>query len=107
MNTFPLSPFLEALAGDGIRPTLHDYERISMALQAQVLWTLSQLRDVLLALLVRNEDQQDIFIRRFEEFFDSDIQIKKKFEKADIDKILADLQQLAKPKPFIQTQLGR
>ena len=51
MNPFPLTPFLTALATDGISVTLHDYDRISLALQAEGPWTVERLRHVLVALL--------------------------------------------------------
>jgi len=66
---FPLASFLHVLEGDGFRLTVRDYDRIALVLATDGDWTLARLRSVLCALLARNEDQQDLFARRFDEFF--------------------------------------
>ncbi|CAK8725493.1 hypothetical protein KKHLCK_16860 [Candidatus Electrothrix laxa] len=66
---FPLTSFLHVLEGDGFRLTVRDYDRIALVLATSGDWTLVRLRSVLCALLARNEDQRDLFERRFDEFF--------------------------------------
>ena len=66
---FPLASFLHVLEEDGFRLTVRDYDRIALVLATDGDWTLARLRSVLCALLARNEDQQDLFARRFDEFF--------------------------------------
>lgn len=63
MNTFPLSPFLESLAADDFQTTLDDYRRIAIVFQSKENWSINYLKNVLLALLVKNEEQKEIFNR--------------------------------------------
>jgi len=65
----PLSVFVESLRADGFQPTLHDYRRINLALQAEGEWQIIQFRDMLAALLVKSPEQDIIFQRRFKAFF--------------------------------------
>ncbi len=71
MHHFPLNPFLELIKND-IPICVRDYERISIALQGTGPWSIERLKDVLLALLVKNQDQQNKFLRRFDAFFPVD-----------------------------------
>ncbi|MFO1429396.1 MAG: formylglycine-generating enzyme family protein [Candidatus Competibacteraceae bacterium] len=68
-DIFPLAPFLLSLATIDIRPTLRDYERISRVLRTGGRWDIERLRFTLVALLVRNPDQEIDFRRRFDSFF--------------------------------------
>src|SRR4051812_7114214 len=95
MTEFPLEPFLVALAADGMLLTLRDYERIAIVLQTDGLWTITRLRDTLLALLARDEDQQQLFLRRFNEFFTRGL-ADRAFAHVDVTQALADLAQLAR-----------
>jgi hypothetical protein len=95
MNAFPLAPFLASLDGDGLRPTLHDYERISMVLSTSGPWTLYRLRSVLVALLARDEEQQELLIRRFNNFFQIDLDAERIFAEVDVQRALKDLSELA------------
>ena len=95
MNAFSLAPFLASLESDGIRPTLHDYERISLALWAEAPWTVTRLRGVLSALLVKDEDGEAIFTRRFDQFFSLLPDAQANFSKLNVDGALADLLALA------------
>ena len=97
MDDFPLNPFLASLAADGIRPTIGDYERVSLALRAAGPWTLTRFRDMLLALLARNQDQQEVFLRRFDDFFQLDAD--DAFADVDLERALADLRRLAQARP--------
>ncbi|MGH7492673.1 MAG: hypothetical protein ACREOO_09790 [bacterium] len=104
MNAFPLAPFLTSLTSDGIHTTLDDYTRISLALRADGRWTLPGLRDVLLALLVKDEAQERLFTKRFNAFFQIEGENQAEFEELDIQRALADLQALTReswpaPKP--------
>ncbi len=67
---FPLAPFLASLASDGLRASLDDLDRIALTLGCGGPWSRDRLRGILLAILVRNEDQEAIFRKRFAEFFD-------------------------------------
>ena len=69
-DAFPLAPFLASL-GDDFELGLRDYQRISLALRSDGPWTLDQLRHVLVSLVVRQEAQEDVFLRRFDRFFDT------------------------------------
>ncbi len=105
MNSFPLAPFLAALAADGIIVALHDYRRISLALQAGETWTLARLRGVLQALLVSNEEQEAVFLRRFEHFFDP-LAAETLFPQLDLDRALQDLRTVAE-QPVLRRDLVR
>lgn len=72
MDSFPLTPFFASLAADGIRVRVSDYDRLSLVLRTGGPWSLSQLRGVLLALLVHDPTKQKPFIDRFDSFFDID-----------------------------------
>ena len=92
MHDFPLAPFLTALGADGFHVTLHDYERLHLALRGSGPWTLKRLRDVLLSLLVRDEEQETIFLRRFDSFFDPGLDTP--FSELDLESALDDLHTL-------------
>jgi hypothetical protein len=95
MNNFPLCPFLATLAADGIRLTLRDYARLQLALQTGGPWSLARLRDTLLALLVKDADQQALFLRRFHEFFATELANADGLSAVDLERALAELKQLA------------
>lgn len=84
MNDFFLKPFLDILAVDDIRVTISDYSRITLALRAEGPWDLERLRGVLLALLVKSPEQEELFLKRFESFFDSDLSISAEHLVADV-----------------------
>ncbi|ETX03174.1 MAG: hypothetical protein ETSY1_01000 [Candidatus Entotheonella factor] len=92
---FPLAPFLAALDTDGIAVTLHDYDRISLALRAEGGWTVIRLRRVLMALLVCDDEQEAVFLRRFDAFFDAQLDADAVFPQLDVERALADLRRLA------------
>lgn len=91
MIDFPLHTFLASLEADEIRLTVRDYERIGLALRTGGAWTLTRLRDTLLALLAKNEEQRDRLTRRFNEFFPP-----RECGEVDIARILEDLRRLAR-----------
>jgi formylglycine-generating enzyme required for sulfatase activity len=68
MNLFPLTPFLDKIKDD-IPLCVKDYERMILVLQGRGPWSMERLKDSLLALLVKNPDQQEKFLRRFDAFF--------------------------------------
>jgi len=78
----PFSVFIESLRTAGFQVTLHDYQRINLILRTRGAWQLTQLRDMLAALLVKTPEQDMIFQRRFETFF-------KVLEQAQCDKSLS------------------
>ena len=73
----PLTIFIESLRTDGFQPTPHDYHRIHLALQTGGDWQITQLRDILAALLVKNPEQEIIFQQRFDAFFEKETFLKK------------------------------
>ena len=101
MNDFPLYPFLAALAADGIHLTLRDYERVYLALQTSGPWTLTRLRDTLLALLAKDEEQHELLRRRFSEFFAAELALEADVAALDIQQLLTDLRQMAATRALI------
>lgn len=99
MNALPLAPFLAALASDGIRLTLRDYERINLALHSAGDWTLPRLHDVLLALLAKDQAQQEILTRRFKEFFQLPPKGERQLSAVELDRVIAELRSLSPAPP--------
>ncbi|MCP4403331.1 MAG: hypothetical protein GY801_39235, partial [bacterium] len=101
MNDFPLQPFLIALTRAGIRLTVRDYERIRLVLHnTDGPWTIVRLRDVLSALLVKGEEQQDRFGREFNKWFSAQGDAEEQFtEPIDIQLVLQELRQLVRETP--------
>jgi formylglycine-generating enzyme required for sulfatase activity len=99
MTSFPLDPFLTTLAADGIRLTSRDYERIALVLQTGGPWTAARLRTTLLALLARDEAQQELIAQRFEDFFTLADAAAAEYAPADPQRILADLRERAQTAP--------
>ncbi|MCP5087948.1 MAG: SUMF1/EgtB/PvdO family nonheme iron enzyme, partial [Rhodobacteraceae bacterium] len=93
-----MQPFLKLLETDGIRLTVRDYVRISLVLQTGGEWTLTRLRDTLLALLAKNVEQQEILLQRFDQCFTREIDPDQSLADLDIQRVLADLKQLAQGK---------
>ena len=52
---------------------------------------MERLKNVLISILARNEDEQQIISRRFDRFFDQGTDEQKKFPEVDIQKVLNDL----------------
>ena len=50
--------------------------------------------DTLLALLVKSEEEEDLFLRRFAEFFATDLEIDVRLAEIDIVQVLADLKRV-------------
>lgn len=90
MTDFFLKPFLDTLAADGIRVTISDYSRITLAMRAGGPWDLERLRGVLVALLAKNPEQEELLLRRFESFFESDLSISAELLSADMTTVLAE-----------------
>ncbi|MCP4346452.1 MAG: SUMF1/EgtB/PvdO family nonheme iron enzyme [Desulfobacterales bacterium] len=99
---FPLYSFLISLETDGFRLTVHDYERIRLALGTGDKWTITRVRSVLAALLAKDEDQAQDFFRRFDDFFDPELQ--EKSLQVDVQKVIDDLQEFGKKKKRIIVQ---
>lgn len=100
-NESPLTPFLASLAADGIYLTLRDYERVHLALQTSGPWTLIRLRDTLLALLAKDEEQYALLRRRFHEFFAAELAVEAEIAALDTQQVLTDLRHLAAQRPVI------
>lgn len=91
MNDFPLSPFLITLSTDGLTVGISDYDRITRVLRTGGPWTLERLRGVLSALLVKNQEQEDIFNRRFDQFFSRRLPLSGKYSPAEVNLCLNEL----------------
>lgn len=104
MEVYPLAPFLVSLAADGICVTLRDYDRISLALRAGGPWTVKQLRGVLLALLVRDPEQEDAFLQRFDSFFKTDLATESGPSDDQLYRVLEDLQGLGRHRASSEKQ---
>ncbi len=98
-SPFPLAPFLASLAGDGLRATLDDCQRIALTLRCGGEWSIDRLRGVLLAILVHNEDQEAVFRKRFTEFFVLAAAREETFSEVDVERVLDDLRRLAGERP--------
>ena len=70
MDDFFLKPFLDSLSSKDIKVSVFDYHRITLVLRAGGPWDLECLRGVLSALLVKNPEQEESFVRDFNNFFD-------------------------------------
>ncbi|HWM91568.1 MAG TPA: hypothetical protein VN493_12450 [Thermoanaerobaculia bacterium] len=100
-NLFPLAEFLTSLSDLGIRGTLDDYRRIDLALRAGGPWTVSQFREVLSSLLVRDREQGVEFRRRFNDFFSLPGQDQARFSGVDLERALPELRGLT-PEPRLR-----
>ncbi len=103
MNNYPFSPFFEILEDSGFRITIRDYRRISTALSASGPWTMPRLRSVLMSLLVRDEEQKEIFLRRFNDFFDVDME--PRIREIDFDLAVKELSNLAQADAGLKRRL--
>ncbi|MGA1839917.1 MAG: formylglycine-generating enzyme family protein [bacterium] len=65
----PLEPFFLVLSEKGFTITITDWERLHRALACRGNWTLRRLRNVLISLLAKNEEQTIIFERCFDRYF--------------------------------------
>jgi TonB family protein len=92
MNAFPLSPFIISLNADQIRVTLSDYDRITIVLRAGGPWTLKQLRGALVSLLTHNPEEESLFLQRFDDFFDSELEPDAQITPAAIESAIVELE---------------
>jgi WD40 repeat protein len=88
---FPLNEFLASLASDGIRLSVYDYDQLIVIFQTGGIRTVSRLKNVLIALLAKSEEQQEIISRRFDKSFAREIEADNKCLTHDIQKIINDL----------------
>lgn len=103
MNDFPLKSFLLTLKAKGIQITFRDYERISLAISTGEKWTLPRLKNTLIALLARDENQADIIVQNFGKEFELAVDENAEFSEINLQLALADLKLLAeqtKPHPL-------
>jgi hypothetical protein len=91
MNPLFLQPLLSLLSKEGFCITARDYRRISIALDAEVAWTVESLKDVLLALLVKNPMQEELFLRQFESVFSAQSENPAFGVKYDLNKAIVEL----------------
>ncbi len=98
MNDFPLNAFLASLAADGFILSVRDYNRLVLTFQTGGDWTILRLKNVLVALLAKNEDQQRIIQQRFDKFFKQEKDSEKQTPGFDIQRVLKDLKSF-EPKP--------
>ncbi len=92
MNHIPLYSFLISLESDGFRLTVRDYERIRIALGSGGEWDVARVRSVLAALLVKDEEQRENFLRRFDRFFAPSLKGRPEDLRIDVQKVLEDIQ---------------
>ena len=95
MDTFPLHTFLVSLAADGILLTIRDYEHLHLALQTGGKWDIHRVKNVILSLIAKSEEQQRLISRRFDKFFQAELAAEKALGEEDISRVLADLMQLS------------
>ncbi|MDM8543712.1 SUMF1/EgtB/PvdO family nonheme iron enzyme [Desulfococcaceae bacterium HSG9] len=95
MDNFPLNSFLVSLATDGIRLSVYDYDQLIVIFQTGGIRAVSRLKHVLTALLAKNEEQQEIILRRFDNFFKLEIDADNKDLAIDIRQIIDDLKAIA------------
>lgn len=88
----PFQLFLRSLDAEGISVRVRDYQRIALALQGEGRWTRQRLRDTLVVLLAKNENQEQVLLRRFNQFFDFSLGVKESEDEIDVRACLADLQ---------------
>ncbi len=89
----PLDSFLAALETDGFRLSVRDHARICLVLGMSGDWTVSRLRSVLMTLLARDKEQRMVFLHRFDDFFDAQMDKKTASLRIDIQRVLGELQQ--------------
>ncbi len=94
MNDFPFSTFLALLSTDGIHLSIHDYERMQRAFAAGGIWTIVRLKNVLIALLAKDNDQQRQIGRKFDLFFSAETQKDKLPPEIDVRKLILDLRSM-------------
>ncbi len=102
-HPFPLSSFLISLESEGFRLTVKDCERIDAVLRTGGKWSLTRLRNVLLALLAKDLDQREAFQRCFDDFFDPEL-VSRGLE-IDVDEVLKDIEDLKEKRlPAVQDE---
>jgi len=94
MENIPLRPFLTVLQTDGIRVTVRDIDRIVTVLHTGDAWTLDRLRDTLLALLAKDEFQQEIISQRFSGFFQPDLENQNLHIDSNVDLVMIPLRKV-------------
>jgi len=95
MDNFPLNSFLVSLAADNIRLSVYDYDQLIVIFQTGGIRTVLKLKHTLTALLAKNEEQQEIISRRFDNFFKLESDADNKDLAIDIQQIIADLKAIA------------
>ncbi|VFN01796.1 MAG: hypothetical protein BECKG1743D_GA0114223_108511 [Candidatus Kentron sp. G] len=96
MHPFLLGPFLDTLRDD-IPIGVRDYQRMAVMLAGEGPWTVARLGDTLLALLVKNRDQQNKFLRRFEAFFPAGAEAV--LTEEEIARVIANIEKRAQARP--------
>jgi formylglycine-generating enzyme required for sulfatase activity/DNA-binding transcriptional MerR regulator len=94
---FPLTPFLLSLSELDIYLTLAEIRRIQQALSAKETWNHRSLKQVLIALIAKSEQQQQD-IERLYQRFQQQADARKINENIDTQALQADLQQLLNSK---------
>lgn len=111
---FPLAPFLLGLAAADIHVTLDDVRRVQRVLETDTDWTHERLRQVLIALLVKNEQQGEDVERLYQQFQQAEGR-RTASQIVDASSLQRDLQQLLvqfgqqqeQPPQHINKQLGK
>ena len=86
---YPLRIFLKLLAHDGISVSVGDLDRMALVFRTGGKWDLARLKNTLTALLAKDEEQQKLVRRRFEEFFHDDAETDRMFAQGTFEKLPA------------------
>lgn len=90
---FPLAPFLLGLGAIDIHLTLDDVRRVQQVLETDTCWTHARLRQVLMSLLAKNEQQREGFERLYGQFQQADDE-QAAHQQIEITSLQQDLQRL-------------
>jgi len=102
MTNFPLAAFLTSLSAEGIALSVRDYDRLLVLFRTGGVWTLPRLKNVIVSLLAKDEDQQRSIERKFEKFFDAKTDAA--IPEFDVRQVVEDLRRIgARPMSVPQT----
>ena len=91
ISDLPLIDFLMILSSEGVNVSVHDLNKLLLAFSSNDEWNLNKLKNVVTAIVAKNEHQQAIIYRRFDIYFGKETLPEDQIELYDIQKILADL----------------
>jgi len=95
MTDYPLQIFLTSLHSDGIAISVRDYKQLLIIFQTGGNWTVSRLKNVLTAFLAIDIEQQELIHRRFDKYFEKEMEPDKELSEFDICQVINDLKALS------------